>query len=210
MTAIWGPLGWMTLHSVALSYSEVPTESEKILMSKWLDLFRDTITCNHCREHFTSMLARYKTHFPTFLNSRQSFVVATFRMHNTVNRRLSKPIYNTVAECISTLEETFKRRTPTEYRIAYLTHITNYWKTMQDITGIVSLRKIQEMRKIEVEYFTPKSATMSFLVAEEQVVLPSGILEKDTKPVLSQSSPMSFSAARAGFRITSGGLRLRR
>ena len=198
------------MHSVALSYSEVPTESEKVLMNKWLDMFRDTITCAHCREHFTNMLARYKTHFPTFLNSRQSFVIATFRMHNTVNRRLSKPIYNTVAECISTLEETIKRKTPTEYRIAYLTHIANYWRSMQDISGIVSVRKIQEMKKIENEYLTPKSANMSFIVAEEQIVLPSGILEKDSKPVLSQSSPMLLSNARAGFRITSGGLRLRR
>lgn len=210
MTAIWGPLGWMTLHSAALSYSEVPTDSEKVLMNKWLEMFRDTITCAHCREHFTSMLARYRSNYPTFLNSRQSFVIATFRMHNTVNRRLSKPIYNTVAECISTLEETFKRRSPVEYRMAYLTHIANYWKTMQDISGIVSLRKLQEMRKIEIEYLTPKSAGITMLIAEEQIVLPSGILEKDSKPILSQSSPMLISNARAGFRITSGGLRLRR
>lgn len=209
MTAIWGPLGWMTLHSVALSYSEVPTDSEKLLMSKWLDLFRDTITCVHCREHFTNMLAKYRNFNPTFLNSRQSLVIATFRMHNTVNKRLTKPIYNTVAECVSTLEQTFQHKSALDYRIAYLNHIANYWKSMQDISGIVAVRKIQEMKKIEKEYFTPKSSTMSLNVADELVVLPPGILEK-AQTTFTQSPAINTGGLRGGFQITRGGLRLRR
>lgn len=207
MTAIWGPLGWMTLHSVALSYSEVPTDSEKLLMSKWLDLFRDTITCVHCREHFTNMLAKYRNFNPTFLNSRQSLVIATFRMHNTVNKRLTKPIYNTVAECVSTLEQTFQHRPALDYRTAYLNHITNYWKSMQDISGIVAVRKIQEMKKIEREYFTSKS--ISFSVADELVVLPPGILEKAQSTFI-QSPAVNTGGLRGGFQITRNGLRLRR
>lgn len=207
MTAIWGPLGWMTLHSVALSYSEVPTDSEKLLMSKWLDLFRDTITCVHCREHFTNMLAKYRNFNPTFLNSRQSLVIATFRMHNAVNKRLTKPIYNTVAECVSTLEQTFQHRPALDYRNAYLAHIINYWKSMQDVSGIVAVRKIQEMKKIEKEYFTSKSVSLN--VADELVVLPPGILEK-AQTTMTQGPAIHTGGLRGGFQITRGGLRLRR
>jgi hypothetical protein len=38
MTAVWGPLGWMTLHSVSTMYPEQPTQAEKTLMTTWLRL----------------------------------------------------------------------------------------------------------------------------------------------------------------------------
>ena len=100
MTAVWGPLGWMTLHSVATCYPETPTQTERELMYSWLDMFRDTITCPHCREHFSAMLQTYRATFPGMLNSRQDFALFTFRAHNAVNRRLRKPIQATLEDCI--------------------------------------------------------------------------------------------------------------
>lgn len=92
MTAIWGPLGWMTLHSVTTLYPENPTLEEKQLVSQWLDLFQACITCSHCRDHFGQMLAQMRTDLPDMMRSRGHFMKAIFRAHNTVNRRLDKPV----------------------------------------------------------------------------------------------------------------------
>lgn len=212
MTAIWGPLGWMTLHSTALAYPESPTNSERELMYTWLDMFRDTITCPSCKGHFTTMLANYRAQFPNMLQSRHEFAMFTFRAHNAVNRRLNKPIYASVEECMATLRNNVKSRSAKDYRISYINHITRYWRTVQDINGIVALKKINEMKRIEIEYVSIRDTNFTGDVKADIVVLPQSVIERTTEQ--QPSRPMFFggptSGASAGFRITSGGLRLRR
>ena len=91
MSKLWGPLGWMTLHSISLIYPEQPTYTEKNIAARFLDLFGETISCNECKVHFKQIYALYKTLHPDFLNSRQHFALFIFRAHNTVNLRLDKP-----------------------------------------------------------------------------------------------------------------------
>lgn len=223
MTAVWGPLGWMTLHSISTSYPEAPTIAEKQLVSSWLDMFRDTITCPHCREHFTEILANSRRVFPNFLNSRQDFAVFVFRVHNAVNRRLRKPIYESVAACMERLQENVKLRRAKEYRTAYLDHIARFWRTLQDISGMIALKKVNEMRRIEIEYFSVKDTNFAVTIAEDIVVVPRGVLEKDAPDSVPRvSAPRALPRPPAapdrtpsrlpmgvGFKMTSGGLRLR-
>ena len=213
MTAIWGPLGWMTLHSVATCYPESPTQSEKELMDSWLDMFRDTITCPHCREHFAGMLQTYRSTFPSMLNSRQDFSMFTFRAHNAVNRRLRKPIQATLEECMTTLQNNVKTRTAADYRVSYLNHIHRYWKGWQDVSGIVALKKIAEMRKIEQTYVQPRDTNFNVTLASDVVVLPQDSLERRDGPAEPRIPgvvlPRGQAGVRAGFRITAGGIRLR-
>jgi hypothetical protein len=214
MTAIWGPMGWMTLHSVATIYPEAPSPSERQLMVSWLDAFRDTITCPSCKGHFTETLATYRAKFPGYLDSRQDFVIMSFRLHNAVNRRLHKPVYTNVADCVATLKNNFVSRRPQDYRVAYVNHIARHWKAFQDVTGIVALRKIQEMKKIEMEYLTPRDTGLTNLVLrEDTVALPVGVLEQPQQvdslyrvPI----APRTTSHIRGGFQIMVGGIRLRR
>jgi hypothetical protein len=209
MTAIWGPLGWMTLHSVATSYPELPTLAEKQLLSSWLDMFRDTITCVHCREHFTDMLKSYRSQFPGYLNSRHDFAMFTFRAHNTVNRRLSKPVYTTVEECLETLRNNTKTRSAKDYRISYVNHITKYWRTFQDVAGIVALKKINEMRKIEVDYFQPRDTHFDVTFANDVVLLPRDMLEKNGQPT--ERTVQQIQTIRTkGLVFGAGGFRIRR
>lgn len=226
MTAVWGPLGWMTLHSISTSYPEAPTVAEKQLVSSWLDLFRDTITCPHCRDHFTEILATSRRIFPNLLNSRQDFAVFAFRVHNAVNRRLKKPIYESVAACMERLRENVKLRSAREYRQAYLAHIARFWRTMQDISGIVAMKKINEMRRIEADYFAGKDTNFAVDLREDTVVVPRGVLEHEAPdsvprviaprsvarpqmtPTLPERTPSRMPVG-AGFRMTPGGLRLR-
>jgi hypothetical protein len=177
MTSIWGPLGWMTLHSVASCYPDIPVQSEKALMQTWLDMFQSTITCPSCREHFGIALGSYRRQYPQMLSSREEFLLATFRLHNAVNRRINKPIHSTVAACFEQLRNNVKLRSAREYRIAYINHIQRFWRTLQDVTGITALKKINEMRKIEYEYFQKHENNFEIEIPENTVVLLSNALD---------------------------------
>ncbi len=206
MTAIWGPLGWMTLHSVAFAYPETPTKSESELMSAWLDMFRDTITCPSCKGHFTELLAKYRAQFPNMLTNRHEFIMFTFRAHNAVNRRLTKPIYASVADCVATLRGNVTTRPAKDYRISYINHITRHWRSFQDITGITALKKIQEMKRIEIEYVGPRDTNFTSEVRDDIVLLPQTAMEGPVQP----KPPISFGrSGAAGFKLTANGLRLR-
>ena len=211
MTAIWGPLGWMTLHSTAFAYPESPSNSERDLMYSWLDMFRDTITCSTCKGHFTEMLGKYRSQFPNMLQSRHEFVMFTFRAHNAVNKRLNKPVYPSVEDCMTTLRNNVKSRTAREYRVSYINHITRYWKTYQDVTGIVALKKVREMRRIEDEYVGMRDTNFTVDIRPDVVVLPQSVMEKATEvPSRQIFFGGSTANASAGFQITSRGFRLRR
>lgn len=98
-------------------------------------------------------------------------MVATFRLHNSVNRRLHKPVYLTVESCLETLRNAVKTRSTKEYRGAYYVHIRKHWRLFQDASGIAALKKIQELIKVETEYATPRSNNFEVAIAEDVVVV---------------------------------------
>jgi len=161
----------MTLHSAASCYPDNPTLSEQQLMASWVDMFQATITCPSCREHFEQALRAYRNMYPSMMNSRKDFVLCTFRIHNSVNRRINKPIYPTVKACFEALKTNVKTRSAREYRQAYLNHIRRFWRTMQDISGITAIKKIAEMSKIEVEYFERRDNNFEKEFEEDNVLL---------------------------------------
>jgi hypothetical protein len=181
-------------------------------MSSWLDMFRDTITCPSCRQHFGEMLASYKTIFPRFLQSRHEFALFAFRAHNAVNRRLNKPVYDTVEKCMEVLKNNTKLQKAVVYRQAYLTHIQRFWRTLQDMSGIAALRKIVEMKKIENEYLSSHDTNFQVGIREETTLLPRGVLEKPSEEPRNLAIPrpnVYSTPPTGGFRITARGLRLR-
>jgi hypothetical protein len=213
MTAVWGPLGWMTLHSVSTIYPERPTQSEKDLLTTWLGLFTETITCPYCRDHFRIMHANYRAKYPGYLDSRQAFAMFAFRCHNVVNARLSKPVYATLEDCMARLRETTKLRSAQDYRISYVNHLTRFWSTMQDTSGIAALKKVYEMKKIEVDYFGPRDTKFDVQLRDDGVVIPrhwvehipGGQVPEVPTPRL---MPRPNDTTRAGFRMQGGRMRL--
>jgi hypothetical protein len=171
----------MTLHSVASCYPDRPSQYETTLMQTWLDMFQTTITCPSCREHFGVALTSYRRQYPRMLSSREEFLVATFRLHNAVNRRLNKPIHASVAACFEQLRNNVRSRTARDYRIAYINHIQRFWRTMQDVSGITALKKINEMRKIEYEYLQRHENNFEIDIPENTVVLISHALDAQTE-----------------------------
>ena len=166
----------MTLHSAASCYSDTPLPSEAALMQTWLDMFQTTITCPSCKEHFGEALSAYRRTYPRMLASRDEFLLFTFRVHNTVNRRLNKPVHPDVASCFEQLRNNVKGRSAREYRVAYINHIRRHWRTMQDASGMTSMKKINEMSKIEGEYFQRHENNFERIIPEAVVVLHSSAL----------------------------------
>lgn len=203
-------MGWMTLHSVATCYPVSPSQSERELMYSWLDMFRDTITCPYCRDHFATMLSAYRSSFPSMLNSRQDFCMFTFRAHNAVNRRLRKPLLATLEDCMGTLQTNVKLRAAVDYRVSYLNHITRYWRGWQDVTGIVALKKINEMRKIEGTYLQSRDTNFNVTLTPDVVVLPKDALERSEGGVQTPLMVSLPTGGRGAFRLTAAGFRLRR
>lgn len=210
MTAVWGPLGWMTLHSISTSYPEFPSVSEKQLVESWMTLFQDTITCPYCKEHFTTMYRLYRARYPNMFDSRQNLAMFAFRAHNAVNARLQKPVYNTLEECMTILRNNIKSRTASDYRISYINHITRFWSSIQDITGIVAMRKVIEMKKVEIDYFSKIDTKFDVILKDEGVVIPRAWVEggKVEEPRL-MPAIKSNTVPRAGFKIVGGRLQLR-
>ena len=134
-------------------------------------------------------LTGYRRLYPHMLSSRREFMLAVFRIHNTVNRRLNKPVYTSVATCFEQLRTNTKTKTAREYRIAYINHIRRYWRTMQDASGFTSLKKINEMTKVEMDYFQRHDNNFEVDIPEDNV-LPFGQALASALPGAETPSPI--------------------
>lgn len=170
-TKIWGPLGWMTLHSISTIYPDQPTQADRVIVEEFIECFRETIACPYCKNHFTAMLAKYKQIHPNWLSNKQSFFMFICRAHNTVNRRLDKPIYKTVSECIETLKQATSIKTPAEFRKAYLDYLAINWNRQTDGEGFMMMGFVRKMIKINNEYFNPRDVKYSDVTLQEDNVL---------------------------------------
>lgn len=180
-------------------------------MTSWLGMFADTITCPYCRDHFRSMWRAYEARFPGYLDSRQAFATFAFRAHNVVNARLSKPVYNTMEECLAVLRGNLKTRAAKDYRISYVNHLLRFWATIQDTAGITTMKKALEMKKIETDYIGPRDTAFDVTLIDEGVVIPSTWVEAiPAGQVLDTRRPSirMTATSKAGFRMVGGRMRL--
>ena len=170
MTAIWGPMGWMTLHSISVNYPENPTVEDKQILDRFMNAFGESITCPHCKDDFAKMFPRYKTVHPEWNTSRYNLFLAIVRMHNTVNKKLDKPSPKTVAEALELLRNATSITTPSEFRQKYIDHVMKFWNSLRNSHNhfiIVSLRSSQEMNKINLEYWNLRESSYEDLPEAE-------------------------------------------
>jgi hypothetical protein len=130
MTSIWGPAGWITLHSIALNYPINPTYNDVLILNSFMTSFANTIPCKRCKDDFGQMFIVYKKRYPRWSASRYDFFLFTLRAHNTVNRKLLKPVIETVAKCIKLLKYQASKTTFEQSRKFYISYIENYWKNL--------------------------------------------------------------------------------
>jgi hypothetical protein len=171
-------------------------------MVRWLDLFRDTITCPSCQGHFSELLAEYRAQFPNMLYTRRDFLLFTFRAHNKVNRRLNKPVYQTVQACFDALRNNVKFNTTQSFRITYTNHITRHWRSFQDASGMSAMKKIHEIKKIEINYMSARSNEFEVMIPDENVAfIPNSAPEPVRQIPTSMRTPGRMVMTAAGFRL---------
>ena len=171
-------------------------------MVKWLDLFRDTITCPSCQAHFAELLTSYRAQFPNMLYSRRDFLLFTFRAHNSVNKRIGKPVYGTVQECFDLLRKNVQFNKAQSFRITYTNHITRHWRTFQDASGMSAMKKINEIKKIEMQYMAVRSNEFEEIIPEDNLIFSTGVQEPARPMFINRNAPRLV--------MTATGMRLRK
>jgi len=164
MTAIWGPLGWMTLHSISICYPENPGDPDKQILDQFMNAFASTISCPDCKNHFGRIFPNYKNLQPDWNASRYNLFLAVCRMHNMVNRRLDKPAPRTVSACLDTLRGAVRSTSPAQFRENYIDYLTKNWTALRDHS---SLNYVNLMKNINDNYWIPRENSYNHVVFPE-------------------------------------------
>lgn len=165
MRKLWGPLGWLTLHSISALYPDQPTDSDKAKLKDFMSLFASTIVCPHCNRHFNEMFGIYTKKYPNWADSKLDLFVFICRAHNTVNRRLDKPVIKTIQDCIETLRNNTISTSSKEFRVKYINYITRSWTRDRNDSTIVQLPRCSKLARINEEYWNtlPQEVKFEFL-----------------------------------------------
>ena len=155
MTKYWGPLGWITLQTAAALYPDSPSQTEIQLVSNWISLFAECITCATCAGHFRSLLSEYTAKNPDLFSSRAKFMTFVLRAHNAVNIRIQKRVYSKDDSQIA-----WSVMTPAaarSKRIEYLKYLQKDWGHQTNLQGISTLMKVRQLGLIEQQYWSTRT-----------------------------------------------------
>jgi curved DNA-binding protein CbpA len=88
-TALWGPGGWLFLHSIAQNYPWKPTDEQKEDYFNFFRLTGNVLPCRYCRESYQKFIKQKGTILNlNTMQNRKSVVTWLYRIHNKVNRKL--------------------------------------------------------------------------------------------------------------------------
>ena len=87
---IWGPHMWMSIHSIAISFPDNPSQSDKKNYKQFFSHLSKVLPCKSCSISFR----KYMKILPIekYLTSRKRLLYWTYLIHNKVNKKLNKNI----------------------------------------------------------------------------------------------------------------------
>lgn len=91
---IWGPHAWFFLHSITFYYPDHPNPRDKKTFYNFFQTVGDILPCTICKNHYKENLIKYP--IENHLDSRDSLVNWLIDIHNSVNKKLNKPLYNNI------------------------------------------------------------------------------------------------------------------
>jgi len=159
MTSVWGPMGWMTLHSISLLYPEQPSSYDRDILKSFLRAFAESMTCPHCERHFKAMFENYTRKHPEWANSRFDLFLFVARAHNTVNRRLEKPLKKTVQECLEAIASASNYTPLTDFRRNYINYVVQRMTAEMGGDSLIKAGYGRDMRRINDTYWNSKITT---------------------------------------------------
>ncbi len=86
---VWGPPGWIFLHTVTFQYPENPTDLDKQKYYTFFNSLKNVLPCPNCREHYHENFEN----IPIRLESREELIEWLIDIHNEVNKKNNKRIY---------------------------------------------------------------------------------------------------------------------
>ncbi|SAM04122.1 hypothetical protein [Absidia glauca] len=81
---------WKLFHTMMSRYPEQPSDDERVALAQFIHLLSRLYPCGECAEHFQTLLQK----FPPQTSSRIAASQWACAIHNKVNERLGKPIFD--------------------------------------------------------------------------------------------------------------------
>ncbi|GAP86897.2 putative FAD-linked sulfhydryl oxidase ALR [Rosellinia necatrix] len=85
-----GRASWKLFHTMMARFPEKPTEDDSLALKTYIQLFARLYPCGDCASHFQKLIKK----FPPQIGSRNSAAGWACHVHNQVNERLEKPIFD--------------------------------------------------------------------------------------------------------------------
>lgn len=88
---LWGPGMWHNLHMIASTYPVKPTKQDKEQYFNFIVSLGNILPCGECRDNFKHEIIKLDFGMNS-LSNQESFFKFVFNLHNSVNKRLKKPV----------------------------------------------------------------------------------------------------------------------
>ncbi|KAI8627976.1 ERV/ALR sulfhydryl oxidase domain-containing protein [Xylariaceae sp. FL1651] len=85
-----GRASWKLFHTMMARFPEKPTEDDSLALKTYIQLFARLYPCGDCASHFQKLIKKY----PPQIGSRNAAAGWACHVHNQVNERLKKPIFD--------------------------------------------------------------------------------------------------------------------
>jgi len=89
LTRVWGPAGWMFLHSIAQNYPWRPTDEQMQNYYTFFKLTGNVLPCRYCRESYQEYINSGNTTLTMKnMKNRKTLFLWLYNIHNRINKKL--------------------------------------------------------------------------------------------------------------------------
>lgn len=88
---VWGPHGWIFLHSITMNYPDNPTKDDKKKIKKFFDALQYVLPCNSCSKHLQKHIKKHPLS-DKVLESRHNLIKWLMDIHNAANKAGGKKV----------------------------------------------------------------------------------------------------------------------
>jgi len=85
-----GRASWKLIHTTMARFPDKPTDEERLALKTFIQLLARLYPCGECASHFQKMIKKY----PPQTSTRSAAAGWACEMHNIVNKRLQKPLFD--------------------------------------------------------------------------------------------------------------------
>jgi hypothetical protein len=166
ITKIWGPPGWIFLHSITFGYPVNPTEEQKKQYYDFFVSIGNILPCRFCRESYQKFIAKGETALTEeALENRESLTKWFYRIHEAVNKKLEIN-YEVTYDEMAHRYESFRARcdmkdpqikgciTPLDYKAFSYKALSNIDCPVIPFVLALPFYHLAQIRNLDAKYFS--------------------------------------------------------